>query len=57
MIRYRCYKCKDYEKMIAELQLSGKWIKHHANPLLDRGLSGEFDHFNIHAPMIAYHDG
>ena len=41
--------------MIAELQLSGKWIKHHANPLLDRGLPGEFDHFNIHAPMIADH--
>ncbi len=35
---------------------SGEWIKHHSNPLLERGESGYFDYFNIHAPMVVYHD-
>lgn len=34
---------------------SGQWIKHPKNPLLKRGSPGEFDHFNIHAPMVVHH--
>ncbi|MBD3180941.1 hypothetical protein GF312_01545 [Candidatus Poribacteria bacterium] len=33
-----------------------KWVKHEANPVLERGKPGDFDHFNIHAPMVVYHD-
>lgn len=45
------------QKITEKLQFSGKWTKHPANPLLNRGLPEKFDHFNIHAPAITYHSG
>lgn len=42
--------------MNEESSLFGNWVKHSANPLLKRGVKGEFDYFNIHAPIVIYHD-
>jgi len=39
-----------------EVLVIGEWGKNPQNPLLERGELGEFDHFNIHAPMIVYHN-
>lgn len=42
--------------MYGDQLFGGKWVKYPANPLLIRGRPGDFDYFNIHAPMVVYYD-